>query len=96
MAQKIYVGQTALAIQLDTTIDLTTMTVGLIKYMKPDGTTGQWTAVEDDPGVLSYTVQSSSDLDMEGTWKWWAYVTFVDGSYAPGDPVTEYVYTEGS
>lgn len=96
MAQKIYVGQTALSIQLDTTIDLAAMASGLIKYVKPDGSTGQWPAVEGDPGVLVYDIQLDTDLDLEGSWKWWAHVTFNDGTYAPGDPVLEYVYTEGS
>ncbi len=96
MQQKIYVGQTALSIQLDTTIDLSTMATGVIRYSKPDGSSGEWAAVEGDPGVLVYDIQSGSDLDQEGDWKFWTFVTFVDGSVAPGDTVAEYVFTQGT
>lgn len=42
--QKIYVGQTALQIQLDTKIDLTTGSIFLIKYSDPENDIDSWPA----------------------------------------------------
>jgi len=97
--QKIYVGQTALSIQFDTKIDLTTQTAVKIKYIKPDGTTGDWTAgVVGDPtdGIIGYDIVSNSDLDQAELWQMWAYVTFAGGTVAPGDSVAVWVHTEGT
>lgn len=96
--QKVYVGQTALSIQLDTKIDLTSGATFLIKYVKPDATTGSWTAavigVATD-GIIGYTADAG-ELDAAGDWKVWAHVTFNDATFAPGDPATFTVYTEGN
>lgn len=98
MAQKIYVGQTALKFIFDTGIDLTSASSVLIKYIKSDATEGSWTGVfegEKVDGLVSYTIADSDDLDMSGNWKFWVYVTFSDGTVAPGDFVSIYVYSEG-
>jgi len=97
--QKIYVGQTALSIRLDTKIDLTTMSTAKIKYIKPDGTQGEWTAVlygNAADGIISYTINSASDIDQDGLWKMWAYVTFNDSTVAPGDIATMTAHIEGT
>ena len=96
--QKIYVGQTALTIRLDTKIDLTTMSTAVIKYVKPDGTQSEWVAVQygaATDGVIEYTITSAADIDQDGLWKVWAYIVFNDSTVAPGDTATFLVSIEG-
>jgi len=94
---KIYVDQTALKIDLDTGIDLT---IGVdnvyIKYIKPDDPTIlQWDAtVEDTTHVTK--ILSGGEIDVAGEWTFWTYADFTDGSEAPGEPVHEVVYVEGT
>lgn len=95
---KIFLKQTALTITLDTGIDLTDATAAKIKYKKPNGKTGEWTAQIDSPatsGTISYAVQAG-DLDMKGDWKFWSHITFSDATVAPGEAVVQRVYAEGS
>lgn len=93
---KIYVGQTALRIQLSTGIDLTDITVS-IKYEKPDGTTGVWQASKlNDSGTIYYDINTVTDLDQSGDWTFWAFATLQNGKTAPGEPVTISVYEEGT
>lgn len=93
---KIYVGQTALRIQLTANIDISSATTN-IKYQKPDGTVGQWDAsiLDKDRGSIFYDVVDSTILDQEGEWIVWAYVTFSNGKVAPGEPVILNIYSEG-
>lgn len=98
---KIYVGQTALALDLDTCIELATegAVSAIMKYVKPDGTTGQWTAEVAPTGlpqVVRYTIANSSDLDQAGLWKRWCVVTFAASKTAPSDPVYFIVHEEGT
>lgn len=88
-------AQTALAIKLDTEIDLTAMLTGKLKYIKTDGTEHEWDAAEDTPGVLQYNIQNASDLDQLGLWTVWTHVTFNDLSVAPGDPIYLNIIEEG-
>jgi hypothetical protein len=93
---KVYLNQDSLRIILVTEVDITGATVRQIKYKKPSGTTGNWTATELDPtaGSIYYDL-TGTELDESGTWKLWAYVTFLDGRSAPGEPVSLIVHTEG-
>ena len=84
---KIYKNQTALRISLDTNITLAAGDSAIIKYKKPDGNTGSWSAIIDTPNVY-YDIVSSSDLDQDGTWIFWSYVTFSGGGVAPGEPAS--------
>lgn len=92
---RIYKNQTALRISLDTKADLSTATAQVIKYKKPDGTSGQFTATNGGSGVIYYQVANSSDLDQAGRWSFWAYLTFTGGIVAPGEVVHIDVYNEG-
>ena len=93
---KIYIGQTALRIQLTTNIDISSAET-YIKYQKPDGTKDQWDALILDPdrGIIYHDVSLPTELDQEGDWIFWAYVVFSNGKVAAGEPVTIYVYPEG-
>ncbi len=92
---KIYVGQTALRFQLTTDVNVTGA-LCQIKHKKPDGTEALWSGIisDADIGVFYYDIQSG-DLDQSGDWIMWAHVTFEDLTYAPGEPTTVEVYSEG-
>jgi hypothetical protein len=94
---KIYVGQTALSLRLKTEVDLTYVTIALIKYKKPDGTLGSFTATLYDivKGIIEYIVKSASDLDQRGEWTFWSHLTFANGNVAPGEAFIEMIYNEG-
>ena len=97
MDQKIFVGQTALRIQLKTGISLVGATGLKIKYKKPNGETGFWPAEIDTPhdGVIYYDVTVSNNLDQAGIWTFWAHVTTANNTEAPGVPVRKKIYEEG-
>lgn len=94
---KIYVGQTALIIRVNTGINLATASILQIKYKKEDGSTGTWTATvyNSSRGVIQYQIASANDLDQSGDWDAWSYVTFADGNVAPGEVFHFHVYNEG-
>jgi len=93
---RIYKNQTALKIVATVGQNITGATIKQIKYKKPDGTIGAFTAVSsnDSRGVLEYTVSSADDIDQAGMWKLWGYVTFSDGKSAPGEAYQVRVYEE--
>lgn len=92
---KIYKNQSSLEIELTTSVDLTSATP-VIKYIKPSGLTGQWTAtiVTAATGVIKYDILST-EIDEVGSWRLWAYATFSDARSAPGEAVIMNVYNEG-
>ena len=92
----IFNGQDQLRIRLTTSVNITSATVLQVRYRKPDGTLGNWTATEEDPtnGIIFYDVQSG-DIDLAGKWRFWAFVTFSDGRSAPGESVGVIVYKPG-
>ena len=92
---KIYKGQTALIMKLDTKINLANVATALMHYVKPDGETGEWVCATDTNNIISYVVLNKSDLDQSGNWKRWASLTFTDGSWAPGEPATFVVHDVG-
>lgn len=93
---KIYLNQSSLRIILTTGVNISGASVRQIKYKKPSGTTGNWTATELDSGAGSiYYDLTGTELDELGTWTLWAYVMFSDGRSAPGEPVSVIVHTEG-
>lgn len=94
---KIYKGQTKLTIRLETEHDLTNAKTVLIKYTKPSGRHGEWTATVDNVtvGTISYNPTTSDILNESGMWKIWSHVTFTDDLFAPGEPVNMPIYPEG-
>lgn len=77
--------------------DITGQSTSVIKYEKPDTTTGQFTAtvVTENPGRMYYDVQETEN-DQNGDWKFWAYVTMGNGDILIGTPQTVTIYQEGS
>ena len=94
---KVYLNQNSLRLKVDTGVDITGATTRLIKYKKPDATAGQFIATADTPttaGIIYYDFVNT-ELDQEGVWTMWSYVTFADARSAPGEPFKLIVYVEG-
>lgn len=68
-----YVGDVGVEIVLDVETDISAATVMKIKYKKPGGIQGFWTADKKDTTKIFY-VCGPGDLDGAGTWKMQAYV----------------------
>ena len=95
---QIYVNQTKLRLTADTGLDSTdhaALTAQLIKYTKPDGTAGSFTATAGTAPFIYYDTVNTTDLDQAGNWKMWAYSTFTGGFVAPGDPKDVMVSIQG-
>lgn len=94
---KIYINQSKIKFTVDLKTNITGSTVKL-KYIKPDGTTGEVDAIIDDApnGIISYIPPNpGSPLDQNGTWKMWAFVTYGDAREAPGEPFEFKLNIEG-
>ena len=52
-------------------------------------------AVAGNSGVIYYAFKAG-DLNISGTWLFWAYVTFADSRSAPGDTIKVRVWDEGT
>lgn len=93
---KIYKNQTNIRLIVTTGVDITDAQATKIKYQKPDGTTGQFDATpsDDTKGIIYYDLGSA--LNIIGRYTFWAYITFSDGSSAPGQPFDVIVREEGS
>ena len=90
---KVYRKQDNLTIKLNTGVRLENITTALIKYIKPNGTQGQWTGVSDGTAI-SYNF-TPSDLDPAGLWTVWVHITFADTSVSIGEASTFRVYEQG-
>jgi hypothetical protein len=93
---KIFKGQTALRITLKTLTDLEDVISSVIRYRKPNGKTGEFSAAVGDAanGVIFHEV-IEGEIDVSGWWVFWAFVTFADGRTAAGQAVKVYVWNEG-
>lgn len=93
----IFKSQTALKVRLDTKIDLSSAASLKIKYKKPSGATGSWTATQDStyPTRIYFDLVTAS-IDESGVWTFWSYVTFNDGRVAPGKACQKYIQVEGT
>ncbi len=69
-----FVGDTV-KIVLSTGVDLTGHTELLIKYEKPDKTTGFWVAILDGTYAMQFNTVTGT-LDQRGSWRLQAFVAF--------------------
>ena len=67
------IGDIGSLIELDTGEDISSGSGAKIKYKKPSGDTGEWSATIDDT-KLTYTT-ADGDLDEAGTWLIQGYLT---------------------
>lgn len=93
---RIFKGQTALRITLKTFTDLEDAISAVIRYRKPNGTTGEFSAAFGDManGVIFHEV-IEGELDISGWWSFWAFVTFADNRTAAGQAAKVYIWKEG-
>jgi len=93
---KIFVAQSALRITLKTFIDLERIISAVIRFKKPDGSTGEFPAAVGDTanGVIFHEC-IEGEIDVSGWWAFWAFITFEDGRTAAGEAARVYVWQEG-
>ena len=91
----IYLDQSNLKITAETGVTITGALTTLIKYIKPDGTKGEWVAEIEGTQNISFEFSEPSELNQSGWWFFWAYIVFADGRKAPGQSVKIRVYVEG-
>ncbi len=77
---KNYVGVVGLDIVLNTGITITGADDLKIKYQKPDGTTGEWTATASGTTSVKYTT-ADGDIDQAGAWTFQAYAEVSGGKF---------------
>ena len=94
---KIFKGQTALRIALKTFTDLEDAILAVIKFRKPNGTIGDFNAAVGDAakGVIFHEV-IEGELDADGWWTFWAFISFADGRTAAGETAKVYIWKQGS
>jgi hypothetical protein len=94
---RIFIKQTALRITLKTFTDLEGIEAAAIKYRKPNGKTGEFSAaVSDVANGFIFHECIEGDIDASGWWVFWAFITFADGRTAAGEAAKVYVWVEGS
>ena len=93
---KIFKNQSSLKIELTTSVGLGGASAK-IKYRKPSGTEGEWSATITDStdGVIEYDLVNG-EIDEAGIWQFWASVVFSDRRTAPGEVASVRVYEEGN
>jgi hypothetical protein len=94
---KIFKFQSALRITLKTFCDLEGVISAVIRYRKPDGKSGEFSAAVGDTvnGVIFHEC-IEGEIDVSGWWGFWAFVTFADGRTAAGETSKVYIWKEGS
>jgi len=70
----VFIGAIGKKIVLNVGVNISAATTRQIKYEKPSGTTGYWTAVEESTTSISYTTTAATDLNEDGNWKLQAYI----------------------
>jgi hypothetical protein len=94
---KIYKLQSALRIIVKTFTDLEGIISAIIKYKKPDGTTGEFPAgVKDMEKGIIFHECIEGDIDMAVWWVFWAFITFADGRTAAGEAAKVFVWNAGA
>ena len=93
---RIFKGQTALRITLNTFTDLEDAISAVIRYRKPNGSSGEFTAAIGDmaKGIIFHEV-IEGELDTSGWWTLWAFVTFADNRTAAGEAAKVFIWKEG-
>jgi hypothetical protein len=93
---RIFRGQSALRITVKTFTDLEGVSSALIKYRKPDGSSGEFSAgVMDEAKGFIFHECIEGEIDMAGWWLFWAFITFADGRAASGEAAKVFVWKEG-
>lgn len=76
--------------------DISTASEVKMGYEKPDGTQSSWEASIYNSNYIRKTmVVGGEELDQVGLWKFWAEITYSNGSKVYGKPYALYVYAKG-
>jgi hypothetical protein len=94
---KIFKSQSALRITLKTFCDLEGIISAVIKYRKPNGSTGEFAAAVGDTenGVIFHEC-IEGEINASGWWAFWAFITFADSRTAAGEVAKVYVWKPGN
>ncbi len=96
---RIYKNQSFLHIEIESIEPLTDVASAKIKFIRPDGTTGEWNATITGQ-LIDYKFTKleggGSELNQDGNWTFWHFLTATDGRTAPGDAFQIYVHLEGT
>jgi len=76
MSNKIFVGDIGTEIILDAGEDISSQTTLEVQYIKPSGTTGEWTASVYNTNFAKYTT-IADDIDEDGIWRFRIYVELI-------------------
>jgi hypothetical protein len=94
---KIFKGQSALRITLNTFCDLEGILSAVIKYRKPDGKTGELAAAVGNAAKgLIFHECIEGEINVSGWWVFWAFISFPDGRTAAGEATKVFIWQEGS
>jgi hypothetical protein len=93
---KVFCGQSALRLVVKTFCELSGVRRAAIRYKKPNGKTGEFSAgVRDvEKGELVYEC-IEGDIDISGWWDFWAFVVLDDGRSAAGEKQKVFIWEEG-
>lgn len=94
---KVYNTQDFLAIKSQYSRNISSQIAsGVIKYIDPDGLTGQWDAIHDSANKQFVYEPPLGTTLKAGRWKAWSYATMLDGRHIPGEPDTFLIRVEGA
>lgn len=88
----IYQYQTGLRLEFDTDYSVANIASAIIKYEKPSGECGQWTAAIGSDTVIYKNGFLATDLDEKGLWKLQPVITNTDGKTIPCKIVEMRIY----
>jgi hypothetical protein len=93
---RIFKGQSALRITVRTFADLEGVASAVIRYRKPDGSSGEFAAGVGDvaKGVIFHECLEG-EIDKAGWWTFWVFITFANGRTAAGEAAKVFVWEEG-
>lgn len=94
---QVFVGQTDLTIRMFVNRNITGATVTRIAYRNPKGVEGFFNATVTNSvtGVLSYPAVNN-ELNIAGTWVFWADITLVSGLRAIGTAFNYQIFKVGT
>jgi hypothetical protein len=93
---RLYTGQSALRITLKTFTNLEGIISAVIKYRKPDGAAGEFSAgIADSAKGIIFHECVEGEIDLAGWWVFWVFITFADGRVAAGEAAKVFVWREG-
>jgi hypothetical protein len=89
---RVFKGQSALRLTVKTFTNLEGIISALIKYRKPDGSTGEFPAgVGDEVKGVIFHECIEHEIDLAGWWVFWAFIIFADGRTAAGETAKVFV-----